>query len=125
MSDILTLPTNKIPLTSEEKEMIDWLFPEKQKAMVEEAPKETKKDTISSKPIMAPRISQSSPVPSSSSSYLIYLKVFAIILLFYMFNLPKIDQKIRSLSFSANPYLSTAFKTVIFYTILFSMSYIA
>ena len=123
MSEILTLPTNKIPLTSEEKEMIEWLFPEKQKAVVEEASKEMKANAISPKPA---RTSPTLPSPSSSSStYLIYLKIFAVILLFYMFNLPKIDQKIRGLFFSSNPYLSTALKTVVFYTILFSMSYIA
>lgn len=123
MSEILTLPTNKIPLTSEEKEMIEWLFPEKQKAVVEEASKEMKANAISPKPV---RTSPTLPSPSpSSSTYLIYLKIFAVILLFYMFNLPKIDQKIRGLFFSSNPYLSTALKTVVFYTILFSMSYIA
>ena len=53
MSEILTLPTNKIPLTSEEKEMIEWLFPEKQKAVVEEASKEMKANAISPKPVVA------------------------------------------------------------------------
>lgn len=129
MSEILTLPTNKIPLTSEEKEMIEWLFPEKQKAVVEEAPKEMKANAISPKPMRtSPTLQPPTPPPSSSlssSTYLIYLKIFAVILLFYMFNLPKIDQKIRGLFFSSNPYLSTALKTVVFYTILFSMSYIA
>ena len=111
MSEILQLPTNNIPLTSEEKDMVDWLFPEKSKPP--DPPKRVKVDT---KPAVTPQ-------QRNTSSVFLYIKIVAVILLFYIFSIPKLDQKIRNMCFTENVYVSTAFKTVLFYTVLLTVSY--
>lgn len=113
MSEIVALPTNNIPLTSEEKDMVDWLFPEKVVPPVAK-PSKVKVET---KPTTVP-LRTTPPI-----SIFTYMKIFAIILLFYVFNIPKFDKKIRNLCFTENVYVSTAFKTALFYTVLFTVSY--
>ena len=119
MAEILSLPTNKIPLTTEEKEMAEWLFPKKVNEVNEAH--ETPKPVEKRKP---PDI-KISPPPSSSSytpSVTILSKIILVISLFYVFNLPKVDTKIRNLFRFENAYLSTLCKTIFFYLIIFTIS---
>lgn len=118
MAEILSLPTNKIPLTTEEKEMAEWLFPNKPEVVPKptEKPREVKPISKTPPPMLT------TPPPATRPSIYILSKIALVVSLFYVINLPKVDSKIRDLFRFQNAYLSTLCKTILFYLLIFSIS---
>lgn len=104
---INSLPKDKIPVTKEENDIVDWLFPVEEK--VEKENFEEKKEEEN-----APK--EVSKKPQSSSSP--YWKILIIVVIFYLLNLNLVDCLITKYSGLQNPYIVSLIKTVVLMIIL-------
>jgi len=104
---INSLPKDKIPVTKEENDIVDWLFPVEEK--VEKENFEEKKEEEN-----APK--EVSKKPQSSSSP--YWKILIIVVIFYLLNLNLVDCLITKYSGLQNPYIVSLIKTIVLMIIL-------
>jgi len=104
---INSLPKDKIPVTKEENDIVDWLFPVEEK--VEKENFEEKKEEEN-----APK--EVSKKPQSSSSP--YWKILIIVVIFYLLNLNLADCLITKYSGLQNPYIVSLIKTIVLMIIL-------
>jgi len=104
---INSLPKDKIPVTKEENDIVDWLFPVEDK--VEKENFEEKKEEEKT-PKEVSKTSQSSSSP--------YFKILIIVVIFYLLNLNLVDCLITKYSGLQNPYIVSLIKTVVLMIIL-------
>ena len=104
---INSLPKDKIPVTKEENDIVDWLFPVEEK--VEKENFEEKKEEEN-----PPK--EVSKKPQSSSSP--YWKILIIVVIFYLLNLNLVDCLITKYSGLQNPYIVSLIKTIVLMIIL-------
>lgn len=104
---INSLPKDKIPVTKEENDIVDWLFPVEEK--VEKENFEEKKEEEN-----APK--EVSKKPQSTSSP--YWKILIIVVIFYLLNLNLVDCLITKYSGLQNPYIVSLIKTIVLMIIL-------
>jgi len=104
---INSLPKDKIPVTKEENDIVDWLFPVEEK--VEKENFEEKKEEEN-----APK--EVSKKPHSTSSP--YWKILIIVVIFYLLNLNLVDCLITKYSGLQNPYIVSLIKTIVLMIIL-------
>lgn len=105
---INSLPKDKIPVTKEENDIVDWLFPVEEK--VEKENFEEKKEEEN-----APKEVSKKPQSSSSSPY---WKILIIVVIFYLLNLNLVDCLITKYSGLQNPYIVSLIKTIVLMIIL-------
>ena len=104
---INSLPKDKIPVTKEENDIVDWLFPVEEK--VEKENFEEKKEEEN-----PPK--EVSKKPQSTSSP--YWKILIIVVIFYLLNLNLVDCLITKYSGLQNPYIVSLIKTIVLMIIL-------
>jgi|TARA_B000000609_G_C24135640_1_gene328101 hypothetical protein len=101
MSDLIkNLPTDKIPLSKEENDMIDWLFPEK-----EEKKQIEKKEHIDQD-------------KNSMTKSINKLKLFSVFIVFYILNMRKVDDLIEDSLKIKNKYIIPLIKTFLLFIII-------
>ena len=104
---INSLPKDKIPVTKEENDIVDWLFPVEEKVEKENF-EEKKEEEKTPKEV--------SKKPQSSSSP--YWKILIIVVIFYLLNLNLVDCLITKYSGLQNPYIVSLIKTIVLMIIL-------
>jgi antibiotic biosynthesis monooxygenase (ABM) superfamily enzyme len=109
---INSLPKDKIPVTKEENDIVDWLFPVEDKVEKENFEEKKKEENAPKEVSKKPSSSSSS---SSSSSY---WKILIIVVIFYLLNLNLVDCLITKYSGLQNPYIVSLIKTVVLMIIL-------
>lgn len=111
MSDnIFALPSDKIPSTHEENEMLDWLFPQKPKENI--IPKENEKNEIKNEQV----INKIEEKPKSKVSW---ISLLFIIGLFFGLNLDMTNTLFAKLLKTENQYIISAIKTTLLIIIVF------
>jgi len=104
---INSLPKDKIPVTKEENDIVDWLFPVEDK-LEKENFEEKKEEEKTPKEVSKKTQSSSSP----------YFKILIIVVIFYLLNLNLVDCLITKYSGLQNPYIVSLIKTVVLMIIL-------
>lgn len=96
MSDLIqNLPTDKIPLSREENDIVEWLFPIK---------KEEKREIIREKKAMTKTINK--------------LKLFSVFIVFYILNIRRVDDIIEKTLRVKNEYVIPLVKTFLLLVII-------
>jgi hypothetical protein len=113
---ITNLPTDNIPLTKEENDIVDWLFP------IEEKEQNKIMNT-------APNNNSSNVVSKEEKNYkysknYTYLKILVIGLIFYILNLNLIDNLIIKYTGFNKTYIVSLLKTIILVIILIGIALI-
>tara|TARA_X000000950_G_C13915986_1_gene661016 strand:- start:134 stop:454 length:321 start_codon:yes stop_codon:yes gene_type:complete len=99
MSDLIqNLPTDKIPLSREENDIVEWLFPK------EDIKKEEKKEIIRDKKVMTKTINK--------------LKLFSVFIVFYILNIRRVDDIIEKTLRVKNEYVIPLVKTFLLLVII-------
>lgn len=102
MSDLIkNLPTDKIPLSKEENDMVDWLFPKKEE-------KVEKKDK--------PQQEEEQKVYDTKT--INKLKLFSVFIVFYILNMRKVDDLIEDSLKIKNKYIIPLIKTFLLFMII-------
>jgi len=111
MSDnIFTLPSDKIPSTREENEMLDWLFPQKpkeNKTLDENEQIEIKNEQVINK------------IEEKPKSKISWLSLLFIVGLFFGLNLDMTNTILGKLIKTENQYIISAIKTTLLIIIVF------
>lgn len=99
MSDLIqNLPTDKIPLSREENDIVEWLFPK------EDIKKEEKKEIVREKKAMTKTINK--------------LKLFSVFMVFYILNIRRVDHIIEKTLRVKNEYVIPLVKTFLLLVII-------
>lgn len=103
MSDLIkNLPTDKIPLSKEENDMIDWLFPKTEEK--EHKPEKEKEEKVYDKDNVTKTINK--------------LKLFSVFIVFYILNMRKVDDLIEDSLKIKNKYIIPLIKTFLLFIII-------
>lgn len=111
MSDnIFALPSDKIPSTREENEMLDWLFPQKPKENI--TPNETEKIEIKNDQVI-------NKVEEKQKSKISWISLLFIFGLFFGLNLDMTNTLLGKLIKTENQYIISGIKTTLLIIIVF------